>query len=313
LRGSSPPTYDRPWVTPSDVHTRVVAPVAARRAYLVVLAGDRMGEMFGLLAGTTAIGRGLQAEVRINDEGISRIHALIVQEGDVYYLSDAGSTNGTFVGGVKIDRYPLLEGDRIQLGATSVLKFTYRDDSEEELQRRLYESALRDRPTGLFNHSYFQSRLEGDVAVALRQGRPLALLLFGVDRLDERCAELGVSSGEGLLRELGQRVAAIVREDDVLARFNEELLGLLCRGVDAMRAERPARRILAIASSTPLVVGGRALTVTLSLGIADLALLREPTADALLAAADVATVQARRAGGDRIVIYDPENEATQHT
>jgi two-component system cell cycle response regulator len=148
-------------VTPSDATTQVVAPHSARRAYLVVLAGDRMGEMFGLTAGTTAIGRGLQVEVRINDEGISRTHALIVQEGDVFYLSDAGSTNGTFVGGVKIDRYPLLEGDRIQLGATSVLKFTYRDDNEEDLQRRLYESALRDRPTGLFNNSYFQSRLEG--------------------------------------------------------------------------------------------------------------------------------------------------------
>jgi two-component system cell cycle response regulator len=70
---------------------------------------------------------------------------------------------------------------------------------------------------------------------------------------------------------------------------------------------------LLAASSTPLVVGGRAVTVTLSLGVADLALLREPTADALLAAADVATVQARRAGGERIVLYDPENEATQHT
>ena len=294
--------------------TAELAPPAppGRRAYLVVLAGDRMGEMFALGHGTTAIGRGLQADVRINDEGISRTHALVVPQGDVYYLSDAGSTNGTFVGGAKIDRYPLLEGDRIQLGATSLLKFTYHDDSEEELQRRLYESALRDRPTGLFNRGYLLSRLEGDVAVALRQGRPLALVLLAIDDFAARAADLGPGGGEALLRELGERAQALVREDDVLARVGGEVLGLCCRGADALRAARPAQRILA-AAAAPLVIGDRSLAVTLSLGVADLALLREPSADALIAAAEAALQQARRAGGGRAAIYDPENEATRHT
>lgn len=299
--------------TPPPRGPTAPSPGSSRRAYLVVLAGDRMGETFQLGGGPTAIGRGLQAEVRINDEGISRIHAHVVPQGDVYYLTDAGSTNGTFVGGTKVDRYPLLEGDRIQLGATSVLKFTYRDDSEEELQRRLYESALRDRPTGLFNRGYLMSRLESDVAIALRQGRPLALVLLAVDGFALRCATDGAAAGEALLRELGQRSQALVREDDVLARFGQDELGLICRGVDAMRAARPAQRILSAASATPLTVGDKTISITLSLGVADLALLREPTAEALAAAADTALELARRAGGNRVAIYDPENEATHHT
>ena len=56
-----------------------------------------MGEMFELDSSYTTIGRGLTATVRINDEGISRTHAAVRVDQGVYYLSDAGSTNGTFV------------------------------------------------------------------------------------------------------------------------------------------------------------------------------------------------------------------------
>ena len=56
-----------------------------------------MGEMVELDAHYTTIGRGLTATVRINDEGISRTHAAVTVDKGVYYLSDAGSTNGTFV------------------------------------------------------------------------------------------------------------------------------------------------------------------------------------------------------------------------
>jgi phosphotransacetylase len=48
-----------------------------------------------------------------------------------------------------------------------------------------------------------------------------------------------------------------------------------------------------------------------SLGVADLALLHEPTAQALIKAAESALVVARRAGGNHVEIYDPENEPTR--
>lgn len=296
--------------SPSEPHAKVAA--GGRRAYVVVLAGDRMGEMFALGSGTTAIGRGLTADVRINDEGISRTHATVVFKDDVYYLVDAGSTNGTFANGQKIDRYPLLEGDRIQLGATAVLKFTYRDDSEEDLQRRLYESALRDRQTGLFNRGYFINRLESDVTVALRQGRALSLVLFAVDGWAGLCQRIGAAAAEHLLRELGRQVQGITREDDVLARYGPEVMGLSCRWVDAMRASRAAQRIGDAIAQAPFQSGDEAIALTVSLGVADLGMLHEPTAEGLVAAAETAMLQAAR-GGSRVEIYDPENEATHHT
>jgi two-component system cell cycle response regulator len=118
-----------------------------------------MGEMFPLDPTYTTIGRGLTATVRINDEGISRTHAAVSVDKGVYYLSDAGSTNGTFANGDRVDSYPLREGDKIQLGAASVLRFTFHEDSDDDHQRDLYESTLRDRLTGLFSRSYFLNRL----------------------------------------------------------------------------------------------------------------------------------------------------------
>ena len=91
-----------------------------RRAYLVVLAGDRMGEMFPLNHGRTSIGRGLHADVRVNDEGISRTHAVVEVDEGAYVLHDAGSTNGTFANGDRIGHHPLGEGDKIQIGTTEI-------------------------------------------------------------------------------------------------------------------------------------------------------------------------------------------------
>ncbi len=314
-------------MSPSDPHTpappsstdpagpagRDKKSASGRRAYVVVLAGDRMGEMFALGPGTSSIGRGLTADIRINDEGISRTHTTVVYQDDVYYLMDAGSTNGTFANGERVDRYPLHEGDRIQLGATSVLKFTYRDDTEEDLQRRLFESALRDRQTGLFNRGYFLNRLESDVTVALRQGKALTLVLFSVDDFEGVLGRLGIADGEILLRELAQRVQAITREDDVLARYGHDVMGLTCRWVDAMRGSRAASRIRDAVASEPFVVSGERVVISVSLGVADLGMLLEATADGLVTAAELAMRQAGRLGAGRVELYDPESEATHHT
>lgn len=275
---------------------------------MVVLAGDRMGEMFELDPTYTTIGRGLTATVRINDEGISRTHAAVLVEDAVYYLTDAGSTNGTFANGERVDKHPLREGDKIQLGAASVLRFTFHEDSDDDYQRDLYESTLRDRLTGLFSRGYFNNRLESDVAVALRHGKPLALVRFELDRP----ARLRDAPDTDLvLRDMARTILEITRSDDLLARCGEDDFSFLCRDVDAIRAGRAAQRIREAIAGREFHVAGGPLRVTLSMGVADLALLHEPTAEGLMKAADSALAVARRAGGNRVEIYDPENEPTR--
>jgi geranylgeranyl pyrophosphate synthase len=98
------------------------------RAYLVVLAGASVGEMYKVEGDKVIIGRGQKAHIRLFDDGISREHAQIVIEGNQIILQDLGSTNGTFCNGLKVDRRELVDGDKILVGSTTILKFTYHDN-----------------------------------------------------------------------------------------------------------------------------------------------------------------------------------------
>ncbi|RMG99879.1 MAG: GGDEF domain-containing protein [Deltaproteobacteria bacterium] len=282
-----------------------------KRAFVVVLAGDRMGEMFPLEGGRVTIGRGLKADVRINDEGISRTHAVVEYRDGEYVLLDAGSTNGTYANGERIDEHVLVEGDKIQIGASSVLKFTFHDELDEDFQRTLYESALRDRVTGVFNRSYFNNRLESDVAFALRHGKPLALVMIDLDHFKRVNDTYGHPAGDALLREFAARVHATTRSEDVFARYGGEEFALICRDVDARKALFAAERILGVITKEPFSVGDAELEITASLGVADLGQLPQPSADQLVRAADAALYRAKAEGRARIVVFDPNADPTR--
>src|SRR5689334_21289933 len=116
---------------------------AGKNAQLVVLAGANVGEMYNL-HGTLVIGRGRDADIRIQGDGISRQHARVRVGADTVHLEDLGSTNGSFVNGERVSKAQLQDGDKIQLGSATILKLTYQDAIEEGFQRQMFESASRD-------------------------------------------------------------------------------------------------------------------------------------------------------------------------
>src|SRR5437016_3948970 len=89
------------------------------RAYLIVLAGASVGEMYKIVADETTIGRGQNADIQVIDEGISRRHAQIVHDGPRMLIRDLGSTNGTYCNGERISEHELSDGDKIQVGSTT--------------------------------------------------------------------------------------------------------------------------------------------------------------------------------------------------
>ena len=146
------------------------------RAYFIVLAGANVGEMYKLEQGEVVLGRGREVDVRIVDEGISRRHCVVrqVPTGDVM-IEDINSSNGTFANGRRIRTHLLKDGDKIQIGSTTILKFTYTDDLDESFQRQMLEAALRDGLTKAFNRKYFHDRLESEYAYSIRHKSPLTL------------------------------------------------------------------------------------------------------------------------------------------
>jgi hypothetical protein len=83
------------------------------------------GRTYPVAIGSTVIGRGDQANLRLPDVGISRRHARLDFDGGQVVLTDLGSTNGTMVNGQRISAVALNPGDMVQIGTTTL---TFRVD-----------------------------------------------------------------------------------------------------------------------------------------------------------------------------------------
>jgi two-component system cell cycle response regulator len=298
---------------PKDqTHTKPAAPIESDKeqkrnlAYLVVLAGVSAGEMFKLTLDKTVIGRGPKCAVRVNDEGVSREHSQLVREGEKIVLEDLGSTNGTFCNGIRVDRRELADGDKIMVGSTTILKFTYHDYLDEVFQRQMYESALRDGLTKVFNKKYFTDYLEKEFAYASRHSSPLALIFLDIDYFKRVNDTHGHPAGDFVLSELSQLMATLVRTEDVLARFGGEEFTVLCRGTDLGGARIVAERLRKTVEAHTFSFGAKTIPVTISLGIAAIPDTAIADHSAFLAASDKALYEAKRTGRNRVCLHGTE-------
>jgi two-component system, cell cycle response regulator len=292
-----------------DTDTRVNAAeliktgrVGRDRAYLVVLAGISRGEMFKLEGPRAVIGRSPNAHIRLSDDGVSREHAAVTQAGDKVILDDLGSTNGTFCNGVRVTSRELVDGDKIMIGSTTILKFTYHDQLDEAFQQQMYESALRDGLTKVFNRKHFNDLLAKEFAFASRHSAPLALLFVDLDHFKKVNDTFGHPAGDYVLAEVSGVLQSAIRAEDVLARFGGEEFVVLCRGTERSGAVDLGERLRREIAERRYIYGGKVIPVTISVGVA---LMPDPTMTqpaALLAAADKALYEAKRAGRNRIVV-----------
>ncbi|MEN3308070.1 MAG: hypothetical protein V7603_4272 [Micromonosporaceae bacterium] len=115
------PPYDQQGYQQQQ-HQPMGGPPGAGRGVRLV-AND--GRTYPLSIGSTVIGRGDQANLRLPDVGISRRHARLDFDGAQVVLTDLGSTNGTMVNGQRVSAVALNPGDMIQIGTTTL---TFRVD-----------------------------------------------------------------------------------------------------------------------------------------------------------------------------------------
>jgi diguanylate cyclase (GGDEF)-like protein len=272
------------------------------RAYLIVLAGTNVGEMFRIDAGESFVGRGQVASVRLNDDGISRKHARLVQSSGEVMIEDLDSANGTVVNGVPVKMQILKDGDKIRLGSTTILKFTYNDHLDESFQQQMYEAALRDGLTKAFNKKYFLDRLETEIAYAKRHNAHLSLVMFDVDLFKRVNDTYGHLAGDFVLTRLAKVASATCRTEDVFARYGGEEFGILCRGVALANAGVLAERLRSTVEATVFEHEGHRLPVTISAGVAAHPEIPIDTGPQLIAAADAALYEAKRGGRNRVLL-----------
>ncbi len=294
---------------PADEQTRLFeapkAPAGGKRdrAYLVVLAGASVGEMYKVEGDKVIIGRGQKAQIRLFDDGISREHAQIVIEGNQIILQDLGSTNGTFCNGLKVDRRELVDGDKILVGSTTILKFTYHDNLDEMFQRQMYESALRDGLTKAFNKKYFTDRLESEFTFATRHASPLALVLFDIDHFKKVNDTHGHQAGDHVLFEISSLLSSALRAEDVFARYGGEEFAVICRGSDESQAQVVGERMRKAVEGHRFVYEGTLIPVTISVGVAVLPNPAVKDANDIVGFADQALYKSKNGGRNRVTVY----------
>ena len=295
--------------------TEALASTAKDRATLTVLSGVNAGQVFALDGIEHVLGRGSDADVWIEDGGVSRRHARIaVGEGGAFVLEDLGSTNGTFLGPNRIERAEIRPGDRIQVGPHVTLRFQIIDDAEEELQRRLYESSTRDALTRLYNRKYLNERFAAEVAYARRHHVKLSVLMIDLDDFKAVNDTYGHLAGDLVLRLVAAQMQRLVRVEDLVARWGGEELVVLARATGQEDAVRLAERIRSAIASLELPVReDTTIAVTISVGVASLAEVPpDGGPNDVLGLADARLYRAK-VGGKNRVCCDGEAVLTERT
>jgi diguanylate cyclase (GGDEF)-like protein len=276
------------------------------RAYLVVLAGSSVGEMYKIEGEKTIIGRGQKAQIRLLDDGISREHAQLVIVNDRIVLQDLGSTNGTYCNGLKVEaNKDLVDGDKILVGSTTILKFTYHDNLDEIFQKQMYESALRDGLTKAFNKKYFTDRLESEFTFAIRHVAPLTLVLFDIDHFKKVNDTYGHQAGDHVLSEIAALLTGALRAEDVFARYGGEEFGVICRGSDVMQGQIVAERMRKAVAQNKFVFEGTHIPLTISVGVAGLPDPAVKDAAELVSLADQALYKSKHGGRNQVTVHKP--------
>ena len=176
-----------------------------------------------------------------------------------------------------------------------------RQHAEDRLAYLAHHDAL----TGLPNRTLLQDRLDQAVAQARRYGHGLAVLFLDLDGFKPVNDTLGHDMGDRLLQEVATRLTGCLRESDTVARLGgDEFTLLLPEIAQAHDAVAVAQKIVEVLAAE-IVLDGRRLRVTSSIGIS-LYPTSSETAEGLLKSADTAMYRAKKLGAGRYEFYSPD-------
>jgi diguanylate cyclase (GGDEF)-like protein len=287
---------------PTEIHPEHAEVRARDRATLTVLSGVNAGQVFALENERCIVGRDRDADVRIEDAGISRQHARIIRGGSgQYFVEDTNSTNGTFIEGRRVHRVELHSGDHVQFGPNTALAFSLKDAREQELARQLYESSTRDPLTGAFNRRYLNERLTTEVAYATRHRTHLAAVILDLDRFKLTNDRYGHLAGDQVLRFVAAQVTKSIRTEDVFARWGGEEFVVLVRGIDHQNVALFAHRLCRAVEHGRIQWAGVTLGSTVSIGVASIEECDNRSALTLMALADERLYRAKSKGRNCVV------------
>ncbi len=270
------------------------------RASLVVLSGPDVGKTVRLDCVKFTIGRDPSCQLVLCDGSVSRFHVSIkLIQGGVVRLKDLGSTNGTFIGGERIQSADLKEGDKILIGRNTLIGFQHNDAIDTNYHEELYTYSTRDGLTGIYNRRSCLERIRTVLAYAKRHRRPASILMFDVDHFKHINDRFGHRAGDMVLKNIATVTGKSIREEDILGRYGGEEFILFALDTDLegakILAERIRKKIEQCEMQTEEDVP-RTVFTSVSIGISTAAGETTYELDALIQAADENLYKAKERG-----------------
>lgn len=258
---------------PTNPICRIEVSQPGTRGQFVVTSGERAGRVISFVHQglPLSFGRGPECTARFEVRSISRLHARAVWIGDQHFITDAGSTHGTFVNDRRADSTVALEpGDTIRLGPEVTMSFAIFDAREEESLIRAGAGRDRDPITGL----YLRSHLEGVIDAGLRAGRSsgesLSVILVRLTEFARIRRSLGLVAADQVLAGLGGLASSWTRGSDTLGRFDDDSLMIIVPGAKLGDAVRIAERVQRDVSAMTFAWQSQPLSIHVGIGVASL-------------------------------------------
>ena len=240
---------------------------STKDACLVVINGVDLGKKYSLAQVSTLIGRSSKVDIQIDEESISRNHAVIENQGDQIVVRDLNSTNGTYVNDQPIQHRLLNDGDQVKVGRT-IFKFLSGSNIEAAYHDEIVKLTTTDGLTQTFNKRHFLRELEREMGRSSRYERGLALVMCDIDHFKSINDTYGHLAGDHVLRHMATRVLQHIRRDDIFARYGGEEFALLLPEVDKQQAIHTADKLRRMIEAEAFSFDRVTIPVTISMGVA---------------------------------------------
>ncbi len=165
---------------------------------------------------------------------------------------------------------------------------------------KLQSLAATDALTGLINRRQFNHQLDAEIARSKRHRSQLSLALFDIDDFKKINDFYGHPTGDRILKELGQLISANVRESDVAARYGGEEFALILPETGQIDSYELLERLRALIEHTVFCLPDNPMTVTISVGVAQLDPEYAKAYD-IIEKADAALYEAKKQGKNRVI------------
>ncbi len=205
-----------------------------------------------------------------------------------------------------------LERSEIRHGERSFTLASVRDISERKAYTEALEhQALHDGLTGLANRVLFSAHLSRALAAAKRTNQRRAVLVMDVDGFKQVNDTLGHDRGDKLLRQLGARLVAALRDGDTVARLGGDEFAILPAGTIDLEGAAAIAWKIQHACEQDFTINDTVVRASLSVGIALFPDHGTTTAE-LLHRADLAMYVAKRSGNGHAVFDASHERQTEH-